>query len=273
MKNSQENALELVVKSSFEPDPKFQKVDTSETVRQIKLLNHDINKLVRLKRNPYPTFFKFEKPELQIDKERGRLEQIKYGLEKELKKISYELSRHNKHVLMKKKGYGKQIPPEFLSAIRPDGFPTFLIIDPDSDGVFRIVRNQHTFWIEPKLPRMLESQFYQASRKLGTKLKNDYAHRSEISISAEITSGGFVPQKAREAILKAQRSRLFDNIYFVAEANEWKVNVVTRAKDDPLVLGWVEETQQLFLIALYYPTPREQYVVDQFGVTVPEEEE
>lgn len=65
-------------------------------------------------------------------------------------------------------------------------------------------------------------------------------------------------------------TKVFHEILVIAEEPEWKIGKVTpQVNLDPLIVGWVEQTGQLFLIDSYNMTSLEKYVEDQFayGVT------
>lgn len=80
-------------------------------------------------------------------------------------------------------------------------------------------------------------------------------------ITARAQYQGILPDKTRSKIETALQAKLFDGIYIIAEAKDWKIKktVVTRA--DPLVVGWVERTEQMFIIDVFDPTPLEDYLV------------
>ena len=72
---------------------------------------------------------------------------------------------------------------------------------------------------------------------------------------------------------RARKANVFDEILIIAEAPRWEAQkVVPQQKLDPLVVGWVEKTGQMFLITSYNQTSLEKYLEDQaaYGVTIPD---
>jgi hypothetical protein len=71
--------------------------------------------------------------------------------------------------------------------------------------------------------------------------------------------------RLRPVRLRAQESELFNSIFVIAEApRTWNIERAPRVYRDPLVVGWVDETDQMFLITRFNATDLEKYVEEQF---------
>jgi len=88
----------------------------------------------------------------------------------------------------------------------------------------------------------------------------------DVAITADFR--GIMPKSARYVVKKALASDLFDQVLVIAEAPaNWKIEHGASARNlvrrDPLIVGWVEETEQMFLITSFDPTALEKYVEEQ----------
>lgn len=115
---------------------------------------------------------------------------------------------------------------------------------------------------EPDLPVEIEEQ-YRGTINYLLRLAVRSHDWDRIEIEAEYR-GGVMPDDLRTKVKDVGRRRLFDEIFVIAEAPSWKINTVARTKSDPLVVGWLENTAQMFLIGAFDPTPLERYVEEQF---------
>lgn len=124
------------------------------------------------------------------------------------------------------------------------------------------VDHGHTeFEFSPDLPKALEDHFTETVKYLANLSAKSYSW-NQIEISTEFR-GGIMPQDLREKVKSASNSKLFNRIFVIAEAVDWEINEIVRAKGDPLVVGWVESTKRMYLIGVYDPTPLEQYIREQ----------
>lgn len=264
--------LALALKSAFNPPSVVKKFDDRRLVEQLNETRHEINATMELKANSSKLFFAFESPEQSIEPHLTKLRKKKEQLLEKIREMHLKSEGQAMHIKMAKKGYPLQISPEFLTARKKDNMPTFMVMNLESKSVeIEIYSNFASF--QPDLPSLLEKQFNISIGKIREKLNM----RPGLSWNEKICASyhGILPPSARTEIQKAIDSKLFDEIFIVAEVQKWERIPTTPIKSDPLVLGWVERTQQLFVITIYDPTGIEQYVADQFafGVTVPEEEE
>lgn len=193
-------------------------------------------------------YFGFEDPESQI-------EELELKLEKE-----------KTHILMARKGF-REIDPEFLEwRKKTDKLPAFIILELDSESKeFRISVNpdeddieESLFETDPELPEALEKRFHEVQVYLAQLSLQSHDGR-EISITAKVR--GFMDGELREKVRSVQESDIFDEIYVVAEAQDWKIDETSYLKKDPLVLGYVSETEQLFVIGSYDLTDLEQLIL------------
>lgn len=252
-------------RTAFEPPETIKEYDIGDLGIQLEEIDLQIKIAKDLKDNHSKSFFGFESPEKEIKDHLRTLYEKKQALEEKIEAIHFKSAGQQMHIEMAKKGYPQQMSPEFLTARKKDGTPTFMVMDLKSKSVaINIYKNLVIF--EPNLPDLLEKQLKVAVEKLQKKLTIQWGLHESTRIVATYT--GIVPTKARVEIQKAIDSRLFNKIFVVAEAPKWDRYETYTAKGDPLVLGWVEKTQQLFVITIFDPTSIEQYVLDQFATGV-----
>ncbi|HBC44974.1 MAG: hypothetical protein UX08_C0013G0027 [Candidatus Collierbacteria bacterium GW2011_GWB1_45_35] len=122
--------------------------------------------------------------------------------------------------------------------------------------------NDIDYEFEPDLPKVIMDQFLDSILYLGKLSANKYDD-GEIAITAQFN--GVMPAEVRKKTMKVLEDEIFDNIFIICEAPAWNINKTGRTdKKDPLVVGWVDETDQMFLIASFDPTSLEDYVLTQF---------
>lgn len=213
----------------------------------------------------------------------GRLKDEKSEIQKKLKAEEFELSRHNKHIAMARRGYRDQLDLSFLRAtkripvkgplsfLKSEEWPAF--------AIFNVNDQSRTFRIEARavsspygvssylvgLPKPISDQYANTVNKLlAISRKNSY---ETVTIQASLS--GIMPDTVRDRIVSDLENKVFDQVYVIAEVFEWTINVRKPIPEgDPIVIGWCDDTQQAFKIDVYDPTALESYVVDQFGFGV-----
>lgn len=218
----------------------------------------------------------------ELRKLKRNLENTRDSNLKVLGEQRFRLSRHERHIKMVRAGYPNQLDLSFLASTknfpisgifslgRTQAWPAF--------GVVNVQNEAKTFQIEARatsspygtdtyqthLPKPMGIQ-YSATINTLIKLskKSDY---SGVFLSAKV--GGIMPDTTRDKIMEALEKKIFDQVYIIFEVFDWELNVVKPVpQDDPIVIGWCNDTEQAFVIDIYNPTGLEQYVADQFGFT------
>lgn len=153
--------------------------------------------------------------------------------------------------------------------------PAFMVLDLDSteftitvrsmidEGIVVVDIDDDIIWsIEPTLPTALDKQYEKSIIHLAQIAMDNYDDE-EIAVSAQFA--GVMPSDVRKKTKSVLDSELFDNIFIICEAPKWVINKTGRTSlKDPLVVGWIEKTDQMFLIASFDPTSLEDYVLTQF---------
>lgn len=209
----------------------------------------EINKALRkIEDADVDSFFGFER--VQIDNEDATL----------------ELERERLRIKMARRGF-KELDPTFLSwRKKTDKLPAYMIVEIDTDsGQFRITvspdgfsKGEYDWEIDPDLPELLKDQFHDANDYLYDLAKKK--NWEEISITANL-KGFMGDHDLRKKIERVQGSDLFDEIHLIAEAPAWKINETKYLEDDPIVVGWVDKTSQMFVIGSFDLTPLEEHVL------------
>lgn len=192
------------------------------------------------------------------------------GVKTQADEMTLELDKKSMHIRAALAGFPEQLDYSFLSWRRKsDRWPVFFILDEKSNE-FEIYAESgntenDTEWsrnIHPHLPESIAIQYSATIRKLIQRYLNT---RNLDSASIATENVGPMPDGARAQLVQAQKSRLFDRIFVIGEAKNWKYEEVVRVNDDPIVVGWVENTEQMFIITMYNPTPFEKYVAEQYA--------
>ena len=219
----------------------------------------------RLKNVKTDNLFGFEK------KIRSELGERRTEVDGKISSLETQLKQMEKHINMAKAGYPEQLDLTSLALAGKNG-PRFMVFDiADQQGKLEIEIQKlyPVITFKPHLPNPIEEQLCKASSNLIARAK-----REDREFTASAVYEGVVPETARQAIRKAQASRLFSQIFVIAEVPEWKLLFWPDSiEGDPIVIGWVGETEQAFLITVFDPTSLEQYVREQFafGTTIPPE--
>ena len=91
--------------------------------------------------------------------------------------------------------------------------------------------------------------------------KDNSGKSTRVFVTATAKFQGILPESTRSKINTAIKSRLFNEIFIISEANKWDINTITVTKGDPIVVGWIEKTSQMFIVDVFDPTPLEDYLV------------
>ena len=174
--------------------------------------------------------------------------------------------------MMADQGY-PELDYTFLSWYRDrtKKLPAFMVLDLNTNKFVLTVESMGgtirslgdlTWNIKPALPTSITHQYSEMILNLGKLSASKYDH-DEIALSAEFH--GVVPIEVRQKINQVLAAHLFDQIYIICEAPTWVINKTGRTnKSDPLVVGWQNETDQMFLIASFDISSLEDYVLTQF---------
>ncbi len=85
----------------------------------------------------------------------------------------------------------------------------------------------------------------------------------EVELQAKFS--GLIPIKVKEEMARALRSKLFRNLYIIAEVLKWQWNkIVTSRKGDPLVVG-DDAAGQIWLITSFDTTSLEELFGSEFA--------
>lgn len=148
--------------------------------------------------------------------------------------------------------------PEFLQWKNEECYPAFSVYNVDSpvcqihcrvSGPFR----KGSISVEPSMPEVLRKHF--ADETLLAVLSEECNTESLRSITLSSRYEGAMPESVCDVIHKYRD--LFDGVFIVANAPEWKRDVVTAiVPGDPLVIGVKDHV--LYLIASYDLEPIEK---------------
>lgn len=154
---------------------------------------------------------------------------------------------------------------------RTKKLPAFMVLNLDTNefritveslggNIFDLSNIEYGF--DPTLPEAIWRKYEESLLYLG-KLSNEKYDDDEIAITAQFH--GVMPLDVRRKTQKVLDDEIFDEIFIICEAPTWAINKTGRTdKKDPLVVGWVDETDQMFLIASFDITSLEDYVLTQF---------
>lgn len=284
MSSKTDSPLQMFLASAFVVAP--EKSTLKEEVRletRLSEIDTEIEQVSRVNRDE---FLPFEAAGVlkAADQKKTSLMQEKEEIKKTLGKLSSEAvsnkTLRDMHIEVAKKGYPEQLDLTPLTSSNKSG-PNFMVSTFDNTSgkceiTIRMDKDQSIFraFFRPKLPSAIEALLQTAC--------NDLAYNSRFSYTKMVISaafGGYAGGSTKdvlEAVKQARSQNIFDQILVIAEAPEWKVNSVVeiqvKTKVDPLVVGWVEKTKQMFFITAYDMTPIEEYFLNQaaFGVTFTE---
>jgi hypothetical protein len=217
----------------------------------------------------------------QVQERIKKLNTERTGLSEKLDKLTLgtekDLMKRKMHIAIASAGYPQQLDLIPLKAAKTSG-PVFMV-SPffNRSGVVKITLRMNNdarmfkAQFDPKLPAGLEDCMWEACAMV---VQDNARRYSKIVLSATFSGwAGTETKKVMEEVKKAQGAKVFDQILVIAEAPKWEIGETRpQEKLDPLVVGWVEKTGQMFLITSYNQTPLERYFEEQgsFGVTIPD---
>jgi hypothetical protein len=273
-----QNPLETLLYSAY-PPREVETVSGTENQLRRELEKVDLA-LGRIKETKPSDFLPFESRKVmtQATKSRQELVQKHQVLRAQLAFFQTDQKtakiRHEMHVHVARNGFPQQIDLTPLAASKYTG-PVFMVSPfGNTSGQCRInIRldhdsNKYKADFVPRLPRAIGAELQKACRDLVTYTKPQ--RYTQISITGEFagTAGADTARVKRMVNIAAKR-KVFDQIMVIAEAPEWQIAAVTPQRNlDPLIVGWVEKTEQMFFITAYDMTPVEKYFLDQFGYGV-----
>lgn len=201
--------------------------------------------------------------------EASRKEQIEYQLS--------SLNRKKKDIEPKVKfhqfGYSNWISPEPLfwrnKETKLPFFAMFSLTSPIS--YFEMVwrdngTTPYRFDIHPALPGSLSTNPYKDVESL---LKTEsykpnpkkIRPNSDAIVRLGTSFSGTIPAQTRQKIIDAEKAKIFQKIYLLAEVEEWKVKTLVPVSVDPLIIGWTESyPDRLWYIDAFDITPLENQI-------------
>lgn len=193
------------------------------------------------------------------------------NVESQLEELQTATGRDRITTEMAKRGF-PELDYTFLAWRKKDSkLPAFMVLDLESNHFVlkveasgdKVTDEDDVMWsFEPDLPEAITNQFEASIIYLGQMAIDDYDN-DEIAITAQFK--GVMPKDVRKKTRAVLESQVFDQIFVICEAPDWKINKTGWSfKKDPLVVGWIEETEQMFLIASFDITSLEDYVLTQF---------
>lgn len=266
--NVVDNSIANLLRTAFGPLGKIDQTEEEILREEVVSINSQIANLERIKNGKC---LSYERPAILAKVEKDKVP-LKYRLRKidsRLAEIAEEQRLQKMHMLMAEKGYPNQLSMKPLGATKyfrvgdiNAQLPIFMVSPTDnSSGQCRIIRTVHEDIFRgryyhktkflPKLPKKIEHRLDEA------------LHVIECNISASFT--GHAPSTIQESIQKAKKSGLFDAVLVIAEVDNWNGYI----KIDPIIAGYVESFDQLYLVGSYNLTPLEQYFQDEgaFGIS------
>ena len=178
--------------------------------------------------------------------------------------IKDDLKRKMMQIAMRLQGYPQSLNYVPLSWQKSaTGLPAFIILPLDSSE-FTITVEAYdngadpdcTF--DPELPEVFTDLFENSLAALeNVSIAKEYC---SISISAQYT--GIVPKDVRKLIKKALDSGLFDELYIITEGPTWEIDDTRTVSGRAVIVGWVEDTAQMFIITIFDPEPLDSYLKD-----------
>lgn len=275
-KQDMPKVLEVVAPFIVAPPTTISLSRVEKLTRELEEVKLKIRQLDSIRTNR-DAFFAFENGRGMIADQIRQLQEKESDLEEKLGTEKLAVAGKELHIEMARRGYDQVMDPAAFSAVRKSGLPSLMVLRLSAQNnsfSIRIERrwNDVRVIFDPDLPKSIKEQYQKATGALERRLKKDL-HHTTLQISAFYE--GVMPSHAREKLKAAIASKQFDDFFIVIEAPAWRVdywNSPVLAPGDPLIEGWVERTQQLYLIAAYDPTPFEQYLKEQFhfGTTVPD---
>lgn len=197
----------------------------------------------------------------KLNTQKGKM----YGFEGEgeIDAAIKKLEQDKKHLEIALKGYPDQLSVELLAMVNPiTQLPLFMVLGMNGN-VFRLEVDRHNEDFSPNIPRPMRVQYQKTINRLRM-IRNSVLYKyTDISISAKFE--GEMSDEDREDVRKAEALHIFDNIYMIAEAPSWKFNSQRISKTDPVVIGWIESTQQAFVIKVFNPTENESFAMKLFS--------
>ena len=103
------------------------------------------------------------------------------------------------------------------------------------------------------MPLTLHEKFHDAAIALAKmSLSRGYSKATRVYIRANL-KGGTIPNELRSSV--NHRKQNFSSIYLVLQAPNWILNKAVEVSGKTMITGWIENTNQMFLIGAYDPTP------------------
>lgn len=174
------------------------------------------------------------------------------------------LEKQQKSLEVALAGFPTELSLEVLSLVNPiTNFPYFMVLGIHDNKFSLSVNEDGEFTnVSPRIPNAMLEQYAKTAKRLQKIAKSMFYSRYSATISARFE--GEMSDEDRKTVKDASNLRIFDEIYMIAEAPSWKLDVIRVADDDPVVIGWVRSTEQAFIIRVFNPTENESYAVKNF---------
>lgn len=168
-------------------------------------------------------------------------------------------------------GYTEMLSLDAFTLRRADGLPSFMIVNiEEREPIFgiRVTSDGRKSFTHYSIPSVVQDKMQDVVNLLASKIR---WYQSGITMHAELS--GHMPDDVRAQVKAAKEAKyrsgwpIFDKIFVIAEAPEWKFNAMPIAKTDPLVVGYEDHCKEFFLITTYDPTDLEKYLLEQYTHT------
>ena len=173
---------------------------------------------------------------------------------------------------MKAKGYPEELDYSPITWVKSDKeLPAFFIVN-IKHSFIRItvsvswsqyegysINGGSNIYNTNEYPESIKSFYDNTINKFKASIPSRNVYGSK-TFRAEAKYQGIIPDETRQKIHDALRSRLFNDLYIIAEARNWQFGTTIISRSVPIIVGWVEKTKQMFIIDCFDPTPLEDYL-------------
>ena len=243
-------------------------VAPNQTIEGVRMSLTDINDQIKVlnaaARRPQ---FAFENSFDQVQPELEKLQAQRFSLEKEEIRLTMTSRGYPEELDYTPLGWlkkGSLLPALFIVNIRDNAVCLQVTHCKKSVTSFNLC-GEYRNWIgqkERRYPEIISNLYKEAAQCIA----DNYDSYWEQTTIARAQFQGVLPEATRNKIKQAIKSRLFDDIFVIAEAKDWSVRSILVAKNDPYVVGWVNRTNQMFIIDFFDPTPLEVYIKEQHTI-------
>ena len=187
------------------------------------------------------------------------------GADDEVETFRHKLERKIKRLEMNQAAYPKELEYNILALLQEETkLPAFVVYNlDDCDFTLEVEANEDNepnISFDPELPSAITDLYRPAIVELA-KLSAEKYNYNNIDLMAGYR--GIVSPETRKKIQAAGDSELFDEIFVITDAPVWKINEIVITRPKAIVVGWVEDTEQMFVIDVFDSLPIEDYLRSQ----------